>query len=45
MVCPFSSGDISREVREEGLMQVGFCDLRHALSLERCSQGMRDSQG
>ncbi len=35
IVCPFSSGDISREGREEGLTtlrSVGFFDLRHTLS-------------
>ncbi len=48
IVCPFSSGDISREVREK-LRSVGFCDLRHtlsaALSLERCTRRTTDSQG
>ncbi len=51
IVCPFSSGDISRERREDRytLRSAGFFDLCHtlsaALSLERCSRRTSDSQG
>ncbi len=51
IVCHFSNGDISREVREEWSIKikVRFYDLHHtlsaALSLERCSRRTTDSQG
>ncbi len=45
IVCPFSSGDISREVREEWSIKIKVSRILWFASLERCSWRRTDSQG